>query len=205
MQQRLVDRAQARRRFPTSCCSSNIPHVITLGRNGHMENLLASEEVLRARRHRVSSHRPRRRHHLSRPGPDGRLSDLRSAGMEARRGAPMCAHRAGDDRCARRISASPPGACPAAPACGWTARKIAAIGVHISRWVTSHGFALNVAHGFELFPVHRAVRVDQAGDLHARAWARAPAWTKFRRALAGHFGRVFDCEMLQSLDGGDLS
>ena len=30
------------------------PHVITLGRNGHMENLLASEEVLRARRHRVS-------------------------------------------------------------------------------------------------------------------------------------------------------
>ncbi len=37
-------------------------------------------------------------------------------------------------------------------------RKIAAIGVHISRWVTSHGFALNVSHRFELFPIHRPVR-----------------------------------------------
>ena len=75
-------------------------------------------------------------------------------------------------------------------------RKIAAIGVHISRWVTSHGFALNVNTDLELFPVHRSVRIDQAGDLDGAAWRARHAREKSRERLAAHFGRVFDCEML---------
>ena len=74
-------------------------------------------------------------------------------------------------------------------------QKIAAIGVHISRWVTSHGFALNVTTDLSYFqyivpcgltkPVTSMARLGAAADLQ-----------EVSRSLAEHFGRVFDCEML---------
>jgi lipoyl(octanoyl) transferase len=74
-------------------------------------------------------------------------------------------------------------------------QKIAAIGVHISRWVTSHGFALNVTTDLSYFqyivpcgltkPVTSMARLGATSDLQ-----------EVSRSLAEHFGRVFDCEML---------
>jgi lipoyl(octanoyl) transferase len=73
-------------------------------------------------------------------------------------------------------------------------RKIAAIGVHISRWVTSHGFALNVSTDLGYFqyivpcgltkPVTSMAALGVVASLH-----------EVGQTLAAHFGRVFDCDM----------
>jgi lipoyl(octanoyl) transferase len=72
--------------------------------------------------------------------------------------------------------------------------KIAAIGVHISRWVTSHGFALNVSTDLSFFqyivpcgltkPVTSMAALGVSASVH-----------EVGQTLAAHFGRVFDCEM----------
>ena len=40
---------------------------------------------------------------------------------------------------------------PTSPACGCEDRKIASIGVHVSRGVTTHGFAVNVDNDLQPF------------------------------------------------------
>jgi lipoyl(octanoyl) transferase len=72
---------------------------------------------------------------------------------------------------------------------------VAAIGVHISRWVTSHGFALNVGTDLSYFqyivPCGLTKPVTSMRDLGSGADLQ-----EVSRSLAAHFGRVFDCEML---------
>ena len=74
-------------------------------------------------------------------------------------------------------------------------RKIAAIGVHISRWVTSHGLALNVSTDLSYFqyivPCGLTKPVTSMAQLGVRVTLE-----EVSRTLAAHFGRVFDCEML---------
>jgi len=47
-------------------------------------------------------------------------------------------------------------------------QEVAAIGVHISRWVTSHGFALNHTTDLRYFQYIVPLWVDEAGHIHAR-------------------------------------
>jgi lipoate-protein ligase B len=84
----------------------------------------------------------------------------------------------------------------------WTAgRKIASIGVHVKRWVTLHGFALNVVNdldGFELIVpcgIRHVVMTSVAAELGA---AEAPGllFARTREAVVASLGRTLDREPL---------
>jgi lipoyl(octanoyl) transferase len=70
--------------------------------------------------------------------------------------------------------------------------KIAAIGVHLSRWITTHGFALNVATDLSLYGgiVPCGLRQEKVTSM-ARLLGAAPPLAEVAQRLAGHFGEVF--------------
>jgi lipoyl(octanoyl) transferase len=119
------------------------PHVVTMGRSGHDDNLLAAPELLE--RAGIAFHRTDRGGDVTYHGPGQVIGypvlDLREwkrdvvaylRGLEQVLIGALAEFgiEAGREKGATGV---------------WTSRgKIAAIGVHISRWVTSHGFALNV-------------------------------------------------------------
>ena len=72
------------------------------------------------------------------------------------------------------------------------ARKICAIGVHISRWLTSHGFALNVRTDLGQFGLIVPCGIKDAGVTSmARELAAAPEQAEVEQALAESFASVF--------------
>ena len=76
-------------------------------------------------------------------------------------------------------------------------RKIASIGVHLSRWVTTHGFALNV--GTDLEPFSWIVPCGlSAGAITSmeRLIGRAVSLEEVAAALVGEFAVVFGREMV---------
>jgi lipoyl(octanoyl) transferase len=74
-------------------------------------------------------------------------------------------------------------------------RKIAAIGVHISRWVTSHGFALNHTTDLSYFqyivPCGLTLPVTSIENEGA-----APDRARVIESLAKHFAAHFDLELM---------
>jgi len=87
----------------------------------------------------------------------------------------------------------------------WTGgRKIASIGIHVTRWITYHGFALNVvtdARAFEsIVPcgipgVEMTSVARELGD----PGASAALWARTREAVVAAFGRTFAREPLRAV------
>ena len=79
---------------------------------------------------------------------------------------------------------------------GQDARKIAAIGVHIARWITTHGFALNVSPSLEDFDLILPCGIAEAGVTSmARELGQSPDWESVQAALARAYADVWKAEV----------
>ena len=169
------------------------PHVITLGRNGKAGNVLASDEALS--RAGVSFYPTDRGGDVTYHGPGQLVGypivDLREWQRDVGAYVRAVEQAIIDTLADYGISA---GRIPKLTGVWVGDSKIAAIGVHISRWVTSHGFALNVSTDLSFFqyivpcgltkPVTSMAALGVGASVH-----------EVGQTLAAHFGRVFDCEM----------
>jgi lipoyl(octanoyl) transferase len=149
IQQQLVARRKAGE-IPDQLLIVEHPHVVTVGRNGHEENLLASPEVLL--RTGIEMYHTDRGGDVTYHGPGQIVGypilDLRDwkrdVGAYVRAIEQMLIDTLAD---VGITAGREPGMTGV-----WTlGAKIAAIGVHLSRWVTSHGFALNVTTDLQYF------------------------------------------------------
>ncbi len=166
--QKIWSKKRKRGLIPDQLLIVEHPHVITLGRNGHDENLLASEEVLR--RAGIGFHPTDRGGDITYHGPGQVVGypifDLREWKRDVVAYVRALEQVVQDALAEFGIQA---GRVPGCTGVWVDGKKMAAIGVHISRWVTSHGFALNHTTDLSLFPIHRALRAYETGYFDARA------------------------------------
>ena len=170
------------------------PHVITLGRNGHMENLLAGEDILE--RAGIAFYPTDRGRDVTYHGPGQLVGypilDLRDWKRDVGAYVRALEQALIDTLAEYGIEA---GRIPKLTGVWVDGRKIAAIGVHLSRWVTSHGFALNVATDLSYFqyivPCGLTKPVTSMAALGVRTTLDEVS-DRFTR----HFARIFEFEML---------
>lgn len=126
------------------------PHVVTMGRNGHAEHLLASAEVLAATG--IEYYETNRGGDVTYHGP-GQLVGYPIVQLNEWKRDVHAYVRALEEVIIRVLADFGLSGERVAGATGvWTGgAKICAIGVHLSRWVSSHGFALNVATDLQYF------------------------------------------------------
>ena len=165
------------------------PHVVTMGRNGHSENLLASPELLD--RAGIEFHHTDRGGDVTYHGPGQIVGypivDLRDWKRDV--GAYL---RALEQMLIEALAEFGILAGRKQGATGvWVdGAKVAAMGVHISRWVTSHGFALNVDPDLDYFRYIVPCGLRQPVT-SMRALGCLAGREEVTAAIAGAFARVF--------------
>jgi lipoyl(octanoyl) transferase len=171
------------------------PHVITLGRNANRANLLASEHVLRQKG--VELHATNRGGDITYHGPGQivgypilNLNNIkRDVGWYVRTLEETMIRASADfGVSAFRV----PGKTGIWVKAGDAEEKLAAIGVHISRWVTSHGFAYNVSTDLRYFDLIIPCGIaDRKATSLEKLLSRRVSLEEVKPRLVHHFAELF--------------
>jgi lipoyl(octanoyl) transferase len=175
------------------------PHVITLGRNAKREHLLASEHVLQQKG--VELHATDRGGDITYHGP-GQVVGYPILNLGAIRRDVVWYVRMLEEAMIRATREFGVEAVRENGKTGiWvraanSAEKLAAIGVHISRWVTSHGFAYNVSTDLRFFDLIVPCGIaDRKPTSLEKILGRGTERREVTPHLVKHFGEVFGLEM----------
>jgi lipoyl(octanoyl) transferase len=178
------------------------PHVITQGRNGKREHLLVSEHVLRQKG--VEYHETSRGGDITYHGP-GQIVGYPILNLGAIRRDVVWYVRILEEAMIRATAEFGITAERVAGKTGiWvragnTEEKLAAIGVHISRWVTSHGFAYNVSTDLRNFDLIVPCGIaDRKATSLEKLLGRNVEQKEVAPRIARHLGELLGLEMKES-------
>ena len=194
------------------------PHVITQGRNGKREHLLASESVLRQKN--IAFYETSRGGDITYHGPGQivgypilNLAAIRRDVVWYVRMLEEVMIRASSDFgvtatrepgktgiwVAPNVAAAgclPPASRGRGRFSNLPAEKLGAIGVHLSRWVTSHGFAYNVSTDLRFFDLIVPCGIaDRKATSLEKLLGRSVECGQAAARLSQHFGAVFNLAM----------
>jgi lipoyl(octanoyl) transferase len=178
------------------------PHVITQGRNGKREHLLVSEHVLRQKG--VEFYESSRGGDITYHGP-GQVVGYPILNLGAIRRDVVWYVRLLEETMIRATAEFGITAKRVAGKTGiWvdggnTEEKLGAIGVHISRWVTSHGFAYNVSTDLRFFDLIVPCGIaDRRATSLEKLLGRAVEESEVPPRLVMHLGELFGLELRQT-------
>jgi len=174
------------------------PHVVTMGRNGKEQNVLASPEILE--RSGIEFYETNRGGDVTYHGPGQIVGypilDLREwkrdvhayfQAVEQVLIDALAVHKIRAERIAQRGFEGV-----------WVnGAKIAAIGIHISRWITSHGFALNFDTDLSYFKYIVPCGLTKP-VCSVRSVGCGAGRAEITNALAAQFAKVFGYELRQA-------
>ncbi|HSU83475.1 MAG TPA: lipoyl(octanoyl) transferase LipB [Thermoanaerobaculia bacterium] len=176
------------------------PHVYTLGRNASAEDVLADPEQLAARGVEVAE--CDRGGQVTYHGP-GQLVGYPVVNLSPDRRDIRRYVRDLQEVLIRTLAeygvAARPGEEQAFIGVWAGEAKIASIGVHLSRWITTHGFALNVSTDLSYFTgiIPCGLRQVSMTSIE-RLMGRAPSLPEIAAVCARHFGQIFDRELVSA-------
>jgi len=197
--QSLLVQARKVRAIPDVLLLCEHPHVITLGRNGTREHLHAGDALLEQMK--VEFHTSDRGGDITYHGPGQIVGypilDLtehrRDIGWYVHQLEEVMVRASADFGVAARRVEGQHGV--------WIEtqdgeEKLGALGVHLSRWVTSHGFAYNVSTDLRYFDliVPCGIAGKRVTSLE-RALGRSISIDEVRDGIVAHFAWLFACNL----------